>query len=192
MKLSKIAQIYTNSVPKWNSRLIALATMVLVSGGLMIGTAKAQTATDTTAAEAPATNFLVATNIDQYKEQKVGDGYGPDLVKIAIAELTGRPTKEWRAGLLFTPENVATVPAGTAIASFADNGEYTNTAGESQAALFVGPKVVGGKTVGIVVLDQWPGQGMVKQRVIYFDNARKRNNNAFHFSSIRLATVIMQ
>ncbi|MCX8501676.1 MAG: BPSL0067 family protein [Alphaproteobacteria bacterium] len=131
--------------------------------------------------------LLTATNWQEFKDSMAGEGYGPDLVKAAIPALQGRMTKDWRAGVAMTPESIKSIPAGTAIASFAENGEYTNTAGQSQAALFVAPFMnAEGRVIGMTVLDQWQKQGMAKTRVLYFDRSRKGSNGAYSYSTIHL------
>ncbi|MDI9409396.1 MAG: BPSL0067 family protein [Candidatus Pacebacteria bacterium] len=169
-------------------RLLVIGAAVVI--GFATG-ANAQTAPAADmAAAAPAAadmGYMVAENWEQHKDKMVGDGYGPDLVKNAIPALMGRSTKDWRAGAALTPELVAAVPAGTAIASFAENGEYTNTPGQSQAALFVAPFSKDGKVIGFTMLDQWPKQGMTKTRILYFNKSLKGSNGAYSYSTIRLA-----
>ena len=131
--------------------------------------------------------FLTATDWQQFKDKMAGEGYGPDLVKAAIPALQGKFTKDWRAGVAMTPESVKSVPAGTAIASFAENGEYTSTPGQSQAGLFIAPFMnADGRVIGMQVLDQWQKQGMAKIRVLYFDKSRKGSNGAYSYSTIHL------
>ena len=134
-----------NNLVTKSFRMLVISAAVIFSSLSATNSLKAQTApaadSAAAAAAAPAADmgYLTAANWEQYKDQMVGDGYGPDLVKNAIPSLMGRSTKDWRAGAALTPDLVKSIPAGTAIASFDETGVYTNTSGQSQAALFVAP-----------------------------------------------------
>ena len=63
-------------------------------------------------------------------------------------------SSQWKEGDPVTPENVAAISPGTAIATFED-GRYGNAANGNHAAIFLGPHVgADGVMDGIIVIDQ--------------------------------------
>lgn len=124
------------------------------------------------------------TVVSQFAGTSVGDGQCVALIKAA----TGLgPTSTWRAGMAITPENVASVPPGTGIASFDPNGLYGNhTDHTSHGAVLLGPGTDANGNPGILVLDQWQNKpGGASTRVLSFNAANKDNvDNASKFSVI--------
>jgi hypothetical protein len=73
-------------------------------------------------------------------------------------------TAQWKRGRIVAGD--ATIPEGTAIATFDPAGTYGNhTDGRSHGAIYVSQ--VAGQ--GLVVYDQWLGQA-VHQRIVHFRN----------------------
>jgi hypothetical protein len=67
---------------------------------------------------------------------------------------SGPHSSQWREGDPVTPENAATIPPGTAVATFED-GRYGNAASGNHAAIFHGPHYnADGLRTGIDVVDQ--------------------------------------
>lgn len=100
----------------------------------------------------------IAKSPETYDGQAVGTG---QCVPFLQAASGAPPTSLWTRGAL-VKGNLA-LGAGTAIATFSDQGKYTNSMdGTSHAAIYVSQDAV-----GIKVWDQWLGQP-VHQRVIRF------------------------
>ncbi|WP_228893459.1 BPSL0067 family protein [Pseudoduganella aquatica] len=80
-----------------------------------------------------------------------------------VRQACGAPrTSTWRKGvnvLLATP---GTIPSGTAIATFDDNGKYPTDTKGKHAAVYLGHG-----PGGIRVLDQWNRKGRVSERTIF-------------------------
>lgn len=76
------------------------------------------------------------------------------LVRAVIPELPHSSDWWGREGVKVTPENVAAIPPGTAVATFV-NGRYANAATGNHAAIFFGPHFdPDGVMDGIIVIDQ--------------------------------------
>jgi hypothetical protein len=100
----------------------------------------------------------IAKSPETYKDQVVGTGHCVPFVQVASG---APPTALWTKGELV--KGNSNVKAVTAIATFGDQGRYTNSLdGTSHAAIYVRQDAV-----GIQVWDQWLGQP-VHQRVIRF------------------------
>ena len=100
----------------------------------------------------------IAKSPETYDGQVVGTGHCVPFVQAASG---APPTSRWTKGELV--KGNLKVVAGTAIATFSDQGKYTNSMdGTSHGAIYVSQDAV-----GILVWDQWLGQP-VHQRVIRF------------------------
>ena len=102
----------------------------------------------------------IATDPSSYEGQAVVTGQCVAFVQTA----SGAPlTSAWRRGALVKGDT--TLAAGTAIATFSADGQYTNSMdGSSHAAIYTGQDAA-----GLQVWDQWKGQP-VHQRTIRFQN----------------------
>lgn len=112
----------------------------------------------------------IATNPRKYENKSVGSG---QCVAFVQAVTQAGMTRNWKRGELVMG---ATLPVGTAIATFNEDGHYANDAlGRSHAAIYLGQTAA-----GIRVLDQWLDRGkqpdgtvkvgvnVVQERIIYF------------------------
>jgi hypothetical protein len=82
-----------------------------------------------------------------------------------VQQATGAPhTASWKKGVNVMESPMGSIRRGTAIATFDENGRYPSDAHGRHAAIYLSHN-----EVGIVVLDQWNGQGEVKQRTIFFN-----------------------
>jgi hypothetical protein len=123
-----------------------------------------------------------ASVVAQYAGQSVGTGQCVALVKAA----TGLgPSSTWKQGDPVTADNIASIPAGTPIATF-QNGAYQNaTNGNSHAAILLGPGTTASGQPGIQVLDQWSGSA-ASVRVLPFNAYNKAPcNNGSAFSVVQ-------
>jgi len=116
---------------------------------------------------------FIASNPEEYEGEVVGNGQCVAFIK----EASGAPqTSLWREG-----EKVrgATLPAGTAIATFID-GVYPSHPSGNHAAIYMEQN-----DSGLVVWDQWLGQP-VHKRTIRFKGPDNENlsNNGDAFSVI--------
>jgi hypothetical protein len=124
--------------------------------------------------------------VSQYSGTSVGNGQCVSLVKAAT---NLGPTSTWQQGDAITPDNVASIPAGTPIATF-QNGVYQNaTNGNSHAAILLGPGTTADGQPGIQLLDQWVGHP-ASTRVIPFNAYNKTPaNNGSSFSVINTSSA---
>ncbi|WP_244396048.1 BPSL0067 family protein [Beijerinckia indica] len=90
----------------------------------------------------------VAQNYSSYNGQSVGSG---ECVALVQATSNVGLTSTWSPGVQV--QGNTDIAAGTVIATFGSNGTYTNTYGQSHAAIYLGQN-----SSGIQVMDQWLGQ----------------------------------
>jgi hypothetical protein len=102
--------------------------------------------------------MFVASNPERHVGNKIGNGHCAEYCQ---AVTTGLPlTSEWRRGRQVRSGNV---PVGTIIATFGEDGRYTNlTDGSAHAAVLIAEN-----SDGLVVWDCWVGQP-VQQRILRF------------------------
>jgi hypothetical protein len=95
-----------------------------------------------------------------------------------VQQVTNAPgTTAWTQGTKVLEAKSGTIPRGTAIATFVDGHYPTDSLGK-HAAIYLSHD-----DNGIVVLDQWNAQGMVKQRTIraHKPEGTRRSNVAEFF-----------
>jgi hypothetical protein len=90
----------------------------------------------------------IATDYSQYNGQSVGSG---QCVALAQATSDVGLTATWVPGERI--QGATDIPVGTVIATFGEDGTYTNTPGQSHTAIYLGQD-----DRGIQVMDQWVGQ----------------------------------
>lgn len=90
----------------------------------------------------------IARGYSQYDGQSVGSG---QCVALAQATSNVGLTSTWVPGEQV--QGATNIAPGTVIATFGDNGTYTNTPGQSHTAIYLGQD-----DRGIQVMDQWVGQ----------------------------------
>lgn len=114
------------------------------------------------------------TGAGKYKNAK-GNTECVDFVQQAAG---APPTPLWKKGVKVGDVLNGTIPRGTAIATFDDNGKYPTDNLGQHAAIYLSHD-----QNAIQVLDQWRTQGEVKQRAIRFNNktASSRSNRAESF-----------
>lgn len=79
---------------------------------------------------------------------------------VLVQKAAGAPnTGQWKRGIKVMSAKKGTIPLGTVIATFDDEGKYPSTA--RHAAIYFNHT-----EMGIGVYDQWNKQGMAKYRVI--------------------------
>lgn len=113
----------------------------------------------------------VAMDPRKFSKAAVGNGH---CVAYARAAALMPHTGVWRKGKPVQGDN--TIAAGTAIATFDDNGRYGNKVnGTSHVAIYLGQT-----PMGIQVLDQWIGQP-VHERTIHFKIAPREVNDGRNY-----------
>ena len=90
----------------------------------------------------------LAKNYSDFVGQSVGSG---ECVALVQASSDVGHTSTWSPGAQV--QGNTDLAAGTVIATFGDDGSYTNTYGQSHAAIYLGQN-----SAGIQVEDQWLGQ----------------------------------
>jgi hypothetical protein len=90
----------------------------------------------------------IATDYNQYNGQSVGSG---QCVALAQATSDVGLTSTWVPGEQV--QGASDIATGTVIATFGEDGTYTNTPGQSHTAIYLGQN-----DQGIQVMDQWSGQ----------------------------------
>lgn len=101
-----------------------------------------------------------------------------------VRRVTDAPTTmQWRAGQVVKGSLSNSIPTGTAIATFDENGKYPNDSLGRHAAIYLRHD-----DNGIYVLDQWNARGEVKESYIRFgrqeDVSRSRNADTYSIISI--------
>lgn len=91
---------------------------------------------------------IIARGYSQYEGQSVGSG---ECVALVQATSGVGQTSTWAPGRQV--QGSTDIPVGTVIATFGENGTYTNTYGRSHAAIYLGQN-----DQGIQVMDQWLNQ----------------------------------
>jgi hypothetical protein len=123
----------------------------------------------------------ILTNPEQTEGRAYRNSQGETQCVELIKQTLGAPrTAEWRAGRKIRPGD-RDIARGTAIATFVD-GRYPQTgAGGKHAALYLEQN-----EAGIVVLDQWKAQGVVKRRTIRWKplSPGSKSNDANAYSEI--------
>lgn len=90
----------------------------------------------------------IATDYSQYNGQSVGSG---QCVALAQATSDVGLTATWVPGERV--QGASDIATGTVIATFGEDGTYTNTPGQSHTAIYLGQN-----DQGVQVMDQWSGQ----------------------------------
>lgn len=99
------------------------------------------------------------------------------------------PTWEWRAGTAIKGPGDPPLAEGTIIATMDETGRYPQDGTPKHAAVFMG-YVSDKKGIGMKIYDQYrigynrEGIKPPRERTIYFDNAAKKQNNAYSYSVI--------
>jgi hypothetical protein len=113
-------------------------------------------------------------DVDKLAEGKtpnVDSGECVDIVKELVPGLKGRPTSSWRAGA-WVMEAGASIPRGTAIATFDKNGKFPQRRTGQHAAL-----VLRVMPSGIWVVDQWRNnRGKITRRFLQIPIPRLQHN----------------
>jgi hypothetical protein len=97
----------------------------------------------------------VASNYSTMMGQSVGSG---ECVALVQATSNVGQTSTWTPGDLV--QGNTNLAAGTVIATFGSDGSYTNTYGQSHAAIYLGQD-----SAGIIVEDQWSGQVATQRHI---------------------------
>lgn len=121
---------------------------------------------------------------------KVGDGNCVALVQ-HFTDIGN--TSTWRPGERVM--DTRTIPEGTVIATFDQNGRYPNQAHGNHAALFIrfGPlSAKTGKPAYIVVMDQWKTKNRISSRPIHPRAKRKADGGLYHDSDNAEAFYIVK
>jgi len=85
-----------------------------------------------------------------------------------VRQATGAPsTPAWQQGTRIKMAQPGSIKRGTAISTFDSNGRYPTDGLGRHAAIYLSHS-----PVGIRVLDQWNGQGEVKERTIFFNKPK--------------------
>ena len=101
-----------------------------------------------------------------------------------VQQATGAPiTPLWTKGIKVSKAKNGEITRGIAIATFDDKGKYPTDELGKHAAVYLTHN-----TERIMVLDQWPDQGEVKERPIRFKRPKgtKRSNDADTFYVIEV------
>lgn len=127
----------------------------------------------------------VATDLNAYKGEVVGNGECVDYIKENTPGLKGTRTSQWKPGPSIK-DRLDSLKPGTAIGSFSEDGRWGNQSGTNHAAHFLSAeKDPQGNPISIRVRDQYRGQS-VGERTIRFDNKNTPSNNAYRYSIIQL------
>ena len=91
-----------------------------------------------------------------------------------VRQATGAPqTASWKKGVAVFGATLSSIPRGTAIATFNENGKYPTDGKGKHAAIYLSHDAS-----GIRVLDQWNSQGEVLERVIHFSAPNVPRSNS--------------
>ncbi|MEK8121605.1 BPSL0067 family protein [Methylocystis sp. IM4] len=115
----------------------------------------------------------VASGYTRYLGQSVGTG---QCVALAQATSNVGLTATWVPGEQV--QGATDIPVGTVIATFGDNGTYTNTPGQSHTAIYLGQN-----DQGIQVMDQWAGQPAQYRTIRWTTSNSYESGNQFYVVS---------
>jgi len=115
----------------------------------------------------------VATDYSQYNGQSVGSG---QCVALAQATSDVGLTSTWVPGERV--QGAGDIPEGTVIATFGEDGTYTNTPGQSHTAIYLGQN-----DQGIQVMDQWSGQPAHYRTIPWTTSNQYESGSQFHVVS---------
>lgn len=115
----------------------------------------------------------IATDYSQYNGQSVGSG---QCVALAQATSDVGLTSTWVPGERV--EGASDIATGTVIATFGDDGTYTNTPGQSHTAIYLGQN-----DQGIQVMDQWLNQPAHYRTIYWTGNNQYEAGDKFYVVS---------
>lgn len=105
---------------------------------------------------------LKLAEVDVFGKEKFINAKGNTECVEFVRQATNAPqTIIWKAGIHVIDATPGTIPRGTAIATFDENGKYPTDGLGKHAAIYISHDAA-----GIRVLDQWNKQGEVLERVI--------------------------
>jgi hypothetical protein len=100
----------------------------------------------------------ICYNPETYEGKKIGNGH----CVVFVQQCTKAPhTSLWKKGT--NVRGNFSINKGTAIATFDENGKYSNKSTGNHAAIYISQD-----GTGIWVYDQWVSQGAVRKRLIRF------------------------
>lgn len=108
---------------------------------------------------------------------QVGTGECVDIIKHFVPGLKGKSTTTWRAGA-WVMEAGSSIPRGTAIATFDQDGRYPQHHSGQHAAI-----VLRVMPSGIWVVDQWRSKAKITARLIRIPPPRQQRNPDGSFSN---------
>jgi hypothetical protein len=115
----------------------------------------------------------MAHGYTQYLGQEVGSG---ECVALVQATSGVGLTSTWVPGEQV--QGATGLAPGTVIATFGDNGTYTNTYGQSHAAIYLGQN-----DQGIQVMDQYKGQAAYEHTIAWTTNNAYESGSKFYVVS---------
>jgi hypothetical protein len=115
----------------------------------------------------------IATDYSQYNGQSVGSGQC-----VALAQSTSDVglTSTWVPGEHV--QGASDIATGTVIATFGEDGTYTNTTGQSHTAIYLGQN-----DQGIQVMDQWLNQPAHYRTIYWTGNNQYETGDKFYVVS---------
>jgi hypothetical protein len=115
----------------------------------------------------------LSSNYSNLVGQSVGSG---QCVALVQATSNVGLTSTWVPGEQV--QGNTNLAAGTVIATFGDNGTYTNTVGQSHAAVYLGQD-----SSGIIVEDQWAGQAASVRHINWSTSNSYESGSQFYVVS---------
>jgi hypothetical protein len=115
----------------------------------------------------------IATDYSHYNGQSVGSG---QCVALAQATSDVGLTSTWVPGEQV--QGATDIPVGTVIATFGEDGTYTNTPGQSHTAIYLGQN-----DQGIQVMDQWLNQPAHYRTIYWTGNNQYETGDRFYVVS---------